>query len=129
MSYAVFNAITGDYPNYETDFSKLLISRGNMTGALNAAAIEETGVIKITWDDNSGNGFAEETDVALIAVMNPAKSEAVSITNGVTRSAGTHDVTCPNDWDGDKVYVYIGFISENGKEVANSVYLGDFTVS
>jgi hypothetical protein len=129
MSYAVFNAITGDYPDYETDFSKLLISRGNMAGALNAAAVEETGVIKITWDDNSGNGFAEATDIALIAVLNPVKGEAISITNGATRSAGAHDVTCPNDWDDDKVHVYLGFISENGKEVANSVYLGDFTVS
>ena len=50
MSYTIKNAIVGTYPNYEIDFSKLLVSRGTLTGANDAAAVAETGKIKFTWE-------------------------------------------------------------------------------
>jgi hypothetical protein len=41
----------------------------------------------------------------------------------------TQNIIIPADWMGEDVEAYIGFISENGKEVANSVYLGTITVA
>ena len=38
MSYTVRHAILGTYPNYTLDFPNLLVSRGTLTGANNAAA-------------------------------------------------------------------------------------------
>jgi hypothetical protein len=41
----------------------------------------------------------------------------------------TQDIIVPADWVGEDVETFLGFISEDGKEVANSVYLGTITVA
>ena len=130
MSYALANAIIGTFPNYAIDPSKVLISRGGLAPALNASATAAAGAsITFDWDNNSGSSAAKQTDKALLAVVNPAKSEAVFDAEGAERSTGTQSVNLPADWVGESVEVYIGFISEDGREVANSVYLGSVTIT
>ena len=130
MSYTIANAITGAYPNYAIDPSKVFISRGGLAPALNASATASAGAsIIFDWEDNSGLSTAKQTDRALLVVVNPAKSEAVFDTTGATRSETTMSVNLPADWLGAAVETYIGFISEDGREVANSVYLGTVTVA
>ncbi|MDR1679219.1 MAG: DUF6266 family protein [Prevotellaceae bacterium] len=129
MSYTLANAITGTYPDYEIDPSKGLASRGSLTPAANATAELDNRDLVFTWDDNSGVNSAKQTDKALIAVLNPAKEEAVTDTAGAERVTGTQAVELPAGWSGDEVHAYLGFISEDGKEVANSVYLGVFEVA
>ena len=128
MSYTLANAISGAYPDYEIDPSKVLVSRGSLATAANAATTAAGGSIEFSWDDNSGVGSAKQTDKALIAVLNTAKGEAITDTAGAERTTGTQTVTLPADWFGDTVEVYLGFISEDGKEVANSVYLGSVAI-
>lgn len=125
MSYTLANAITGTYPDYAIDPSKVLVSRGSLAPAAGASVMPVgAGTITFAWEDNSGVGSAKQTDKALIAVVNPAKSEAVFDTAGAERTETTQDIIVPADWLGDEVEAYIGFISEDKKEVANSVYLG-----
>jgi hypothetical protein len=129
MAYTLANAITGTYPDYAIDPSKVLVSRGGLAPAANASATPAgTGTITFDWEDNSGVGNAKQTDKALIAVINPAKSEAVYDTAGAERMTVTQDIIVPADWIGEDVEVFLGFISEDHKEVANSVYLGTITV-
>jgi hypothetical protein len=128
-SYTLANAIMGTYPDYEIDPSKVLVSRGSLTPAVNATATEAGGNIAFSWDDNSGIGSAKQTDKSLIAIVNSVKGEAVTNTEGADRTTGTQSVSLPAEWSGDTVQVYLGFISEDGREVANSVYLGSIIVS
>ena len=128
MSYTVKNAIAGTYPDYTIDFSKLLVSRGSLTGANSATAAPVTGKIKLTWEDNTGIGEAQPTDKAMAVAINPSKGEAAYITDGAPRSAATENLLVSPYWTGDEVEVYLAFISENGKDVATSVYLGSVTV-
>ena len=129
MSYAIANAITGTYPNYAIDPSKVLISRGSLAPAANASASLASSAITFDWDDNSGTSASKQTDKALLVVVNPAKSEAVFDVAGAERSEGTQSVTLPAAWVGETVEAYIGFISDDGREVANSMYLGSITVA
>jgi len=128
MSYTIKNAIVGDYPNYTLDFSSLIVSRGTLTGANDAAAVAETGKIKFTWEDNTGIGEAKPTDKALVVAINPEKGEAAYITDGALRSVKSENLLVSPYWVGDEVHVYLGFISENGKDVATSAYCGTVTV-
>jgi hypothetical protein len=130
MSYMLNNAITGSSSaDYSIDLSKVLVSRGNLTGAANAKATSANGVVTLTWDDNSGNGTATQTDNALIVVLNSKRAESVFDAGGNQRVAGTEDISVPADWVGESVEVFLGFITADGKEVANSVYLGSVTVA
>ena len=129
MSYALANAITGTYPDYGIDTSKVLVSRGALTPAANGSAAVASGNIVLSWDNNSGINSAKATDKALIAVLNLEKGEAITNAAGAERTTGTQTVVLPADWSGDSVEVYLGFISDDGKEVANSVYLGSITIA
>jgi hypothetical protein len=130
MSYTLANAITGTYPDYAIDPSRVLVSRGSLAPAAGASATPAGGgTVTFAWEDNSGVGSAKQTDKALIAVINPAKSEAVFDTAGAERMTVMQDIITPADWVGEDVETYMGFISEDGKEVANSVYLGTITVA
>jgi hypothetical protein len=129
VSYTLANAITGAYPDYAIDPAKVLISCGSLTPALNATATAANGAIEFTWDDNSGVNDAKQTDMALIAVVNLAKGEVITDSAGSERMSGTQTFALPARWVGDTVEAYIGFISEDGKEVANSVCLGSIVVA
>jgi hypothetical protein len=130
MSYTLANAITGTYPDYAIDPSKVLVSCGSLAPAAGASATPVGGgTITFAWEDNSGIGAAKQTDRALIAVINPTKSEAVYDTAGAERMTTTQDIIVPADWVGEDVEAYMGFISEDSKEVANSMYLGTITVA
>ena len=44
-SYTIANAIVGELPNFEIDASRVLISRGSLTQAINATAAIDNGTI------------------------------------------------------------------------------------
>lgn len=129
MSYNLNNAITGTYPNFMIDYANALVSRGGLTGAANGAVSSSGGLVEFTWTDNTGSGNAQATDKALLVVYNPAKDQAIYDNAGAARSVATQNLAMPNDFIGDDVEAFIGFISEDGKEVANSVYIGSVTVA
>jgi hypothetical protein len=129
MSYIVNNAISGFYPDYHIEADKVLVSRGTLTQAFNPGTLPVgSGHLQFTWDDNSGVNSAKPSDKTLIAVLNIEKGEAFTDIAGAERSAGAQTVTLPTNWIGNNVEMYLGFISEDGKEVANSVYLGNVVV-
>src|SRR5690606_37823335 len=129
MSYNLNNAITGTYPNFMIDYASALVSRGGLTGAANGAVSSSGGLVEFTWTDNTGSGNAQATDKALLVVYNPAKDQAIYDNAGEARSVAAQNLAMPNDFIGDDVEAFIGFISEDGKEVANSVYIGSVTVA
>jgi hypothetical protein len=130
MSFNLLNAITGVYPNHTIDYPNALVSRGNLTGALNPAAISTSpGSIDFSWDNNSGSGNAQGTDKSLLVIYNPAKDQSVYETEGASRNTTSDSLTVPSDYSGDIVEAFIGFISEDGRSVANSIYIGSVTIA
>jgi hypothetical protein len=129
MSYILNNAIIGTSPDFSVDYSLALVSRGSLTGAVNAQATSANGVVTLTWDDNTGIGNGAQTDKALIVVLNPTRGESVFDAGGNQRSSGTEGISVPAYWVGENVEVFLGFITEDGKNVSNSIYLGSVTVA
>ena len=131
MSYTIKNAITGSYPNYALDYTKIVVSKGGLTQVTGATATWDNNrnEVKIDWTDNSGVGNALATDKAMPFIYNKAKGETIYDTAGATRTTHTQSLTGPNDWEGDKVEVYLGMMSADSKEVADSIYLGEVTLT
>lgn len=128
MSYIVANAISGEYPDLTLDFAKVLVSRGSLFPVENASAEVDAGKVSITWTDNSGISDALATDVAMPLVFNYLRGEAVFSTAAAVRTEGIAEINLPTEWNGDTVQIYLGFISQDGKAIANSIYLGEKTL-
>lgn len=128
MSQVLTNAIIGEAPDVTIDYAKAQVSAGTLSPAVNGAFTYDNGEITLTWDDNSGSGSAKATDKSMYVILNPAQSDAVYETSGAARSIKKQVVDLPAEWVGDTVQIYLSFITEDGKDVANSVYLGNVEV-
>ncbi len=129
LSYLLKNAITGTYPSYSIDYSKVLVSRGDLPNADNPSATAIAGSkINFAWTDNTGIGKAESDDAAILVVYCPATKMAVYTTAGATRGDGGQQYNVAV-FHGQVVETWLGFMSADGKEVATSIYTGQLTVS
>ena len=124
VSYVVKNAVSGSYPDIEINYQRVLVSRGDLTPPKDVAATISERCITITWTDNSAEGSADATDLSMPLAYNVSKGQAVFEIAATTRSSQSVVLPLPSDWLGDTIQLYLGFISEDGMEVANSVYIG-----
>jgi Family of unknown function (DUF6266) len=121
-------AIEGTAPNFQIAYNRVLISRGDLPGALDATAVAaEGGVVRFSWTNNGGQGMARNSDKALVAVYCPALHQCVYNTAAADRSEGTATINAAA-FAGHTVHTWIGFISEDGQLVATSTYTGKMIV-
>ena len=128
VSYNLKNAVTGKFPDYTIDYSMALVSRGDLPNASSPAATATNGIVYFTWTDNSGLGKAQNNDAAILVVYCEARKMTIYTLRGGSRSdgAGSIDVSI---FKGNTVETWLGFISADGKDVANSFYTGELIVS
>ena len=130
MSYVLNNAVGGIAPNFTIDYSLALLSRGGLSGVLNGTTdLTNAGQVSFGWGDNSAEGNANATDKAMVLVYNPSKKESISILDGADRTVGSQVVTIPGTYAGDTVELFMAFVSADGTQVSNSVYLGSGTAA
>src|SRR6476661_4632088 len=86
MGYNLKNAIVGTSPDFEIDFSKTLVSRGDLPPAMNADATSAaSGMVKFTWDDNQNVGKAKATDQAMVLIVCPDNLSCIYSTASTSR--------------------------------------------
>ncbi|MFH0867289.1 MAG: DUF6266 family protein [Bacteroidota bacterium] len=129
MKSNIYNVITGTYPNYTIDFTKLIVTKGTLTGADGGTAAAASGrKVNIGWNDNSGTGDALATDKAMQLIINYDKGAVVQDTINKTRVDVTSQLTVPLSWVGDDVHVYLSFSDASSAKVADSIFLGTVTI-
>jgi hypothetical protein len=117
VAYNYHNAIHGTYPDLTINYTKALLSQGNLAMALNTVASSAVAnTILFRWDDNSDETEASAFDETLLVIFNSTKNEAVYVTGLSNRAAGNQSVTGPDSFDGDTAQCYISFISINVKD-------------
>ncbi len=122
--YNIQNAVVGSYPAFELDYSLVLLSRGDLPNALApAAALTAPGQLTFSWTNNTGVGKAAATDKAMFIVYSPDRNQCIYTTAGTNRSTETGNLDV-STFIGLTVQTYIGFITDDGKSVATSIYTG-----
>lgn len=125
MSYLMKEAIVFNDLNYEWDYTKVLISKGDLLGINNGAVIAGTGQnLDFSWTDNSGQGEAQVTDKLVVVVYEPTSKATVYSLNAASRDDESATVQLPSFLSGLEVQVWATFVSSNDKLAATSIYLG-----
>lgn len=123
------NAVIGNYPAFDLDYSKVTISEGSLHNANGpAAAPAGGGLIKFTWNDNTNGPKAKATDRSVLAVYCPELEEAIYTLVGAERRAGNDSLNVMN-FTGKVVETWVSFLSADGKLASSSIYTGRMTVS
>lgn len=124
-SYHLKMAVIGNSPNFSIDYTKVMVSKGELVG-IRAAVVTASvvGSIEATWDDNSDAVLAQATDQLLLVLYNVTKSQFVVVHGPATRADATATVTIPSEFAGDSLHAWASFVNPNQSKAATSVYLG-----
>lgn len=129
LAFFTENGISGVCPNLVIDYSKFTVTAGTLQPIISAVAATGQMEITFTWIDNSGTNNAQPDDMAIPIIFDKVRNEAIYRVGGETRADGTTTLFLPYHWAGDQVAVYLGFVSKDGRKIANSVYLGEKVVA
>ena len=127
MSYNILNAVTGTGADITLNYPRVLISRGKLFGAPRGNATVVESEIILNWD-SVVSGSASLNDQAFVLLYNSTMGEAKYFVDECIRSEGGYMFEFTPAWKGCEVECYVGFVSEDGKEVSNSLYLGQVEI-
>ncbi|MEX0906159.1 MAG: DUF6266 family protein [Balneolaceae bacterium] len=126
MSVNIREAITGEFPDFEVDTSKLAVSTGNLHGSSNASLdLSAAENATITWQSEAGISNASDEDVLMVLLYNQARNEVINKLNAALREDETLSLSIPSSWSGDTVAGYLAFRSDTLNDVSNGIYLGE----
>ncbi|KAA9038412.1 hypothetical protein FW778_12640 [Ginsengibacter hankyongi] len=121
-------AIVGSYPETAVSYPLVLVSQGPLPSPVNAsAALNNEGNIVFSWTDNTGTGTAKANDKAVLVAYFPGLQQVVFSLDAGTRAAGTA-VLQVSPMRGAVAETWMGFISNDEKDAADSVYTGSVGV-
>lgn len=119
-------AVTGTYPGFTLDYSKIEISTGSYLsgGAMNASV--SAGILSVDWDTTLNSLYQTKSDdQVIILIYEPQKDEFMTAPTPPTRGDGTIDIEIPAHLLGGKGHVWIFFTDRKGSKVSKSTYLGE----
>ena len=120
---AIMNGAIICNPEITLYYPRILISQGPIPSVDYAAAlVNEEGNIVFTWTDNAGTGTAKENDAAILVAFFPGTKQVVYKFSEATRK----DSRAVLEMDSIKgaAETWIGFLSADENNAANSVYAG-----
>lgn len=126
ISTVLLNALSGEYPEYTLDYSKVILSLGSLQPARESSAELENGEVVFTWLSN--NKWPVAADRVMMIAYCEELEEVVYSVGGQKRIVGRDVLNIPQEWSGQRVHLYISFCSEDQKKVANSEYLGNLII-
>ena len=130
VSYHVKNAVTGVYPNYTIDYTKVKLSQGKLDSLASTAVLTAAGaVLEYSWLGSSvGEVNSSPTDKVSLVVYNPAKPKFIIVKDVATRADLEYSLQLPADFAGDEVECYLMVTSDDDKMVSQSEHLASITI-
>ena len=133
VQYHLVNAVTGIFPNYALDYSKIVLSNAingvEIDGGFAPTAVPAPDcIVNITWQLSDRNYLKATTpdDLLSIIIYSLTKKKFIIYDRVVSRSALKYDVELPRIFVNDVCHGYMFFTSPKGKAVSYSEYLGQF---
>jgi len=92
-----------------------------------AAAAGAAGIVTFSWLNNTGAGKSKDSDKAILVVHCEELHQSIYTDEGPDRSTGAGSLNVAA-FSGKQVQTWLGFIAEDGREVATSVFTGVINV-
>jgi len=124
VAYQLRYALTGNYPDYKIDYSKLRITEGVIsTERLNPSVSLQGDMLLFSWTPAAD--YPASTDHVMLLAYAPAIGQAVYNLCGAKRREGQESLELPKGWQQQGIETYLAFRSETSGRCSNSLYLGN----
>ncbi|SEA99076.1 DUF6266 family protein [Pedobacter hartonius] len=126
LSYTLLNAVKGEYPNQEIDFTKVLFSQGKMQATSDLKAEQNDDGLKFTWNTTLIPNQFRADDQVMILVYFPELQSADFVIYAGNRGSGKAQFSILKNNKPTVMETHITFISSDHKRVSDSAYTGQF---
>lgn len=135
MSVNLKQAVKGVYPDLEMDYTKAMVTKGDLPSALNPTVsytIDGPYIqLQFQWDKQSSLVYPRGRDQVMMVAYLPANKKSFYSISGNRRQAGEdilHGgvslVNRGNKLKDRYIETYISFVSDDREQIADSVYVG-----
>lgn len=121
------NSLQGVYPNRSVDASKVLITKGSLPVATETAVTMTASGLAYTWSTEILPDSTHYSDQVIMLAYFPELNEARYITAGSQRYLGKALLNLDGIKRGHTAEVYISFITDDRRNISNSIHLGQLT--
>ncbi|MCD0487925.1 DUF6266 family protein [Pedobacter sp. MC2016-14] len=119
-----YKAITGVFPDLIVDYSKVMISKGDLPVLVDATVeLIAEDAIKLSWPQNDHKD-ARFDDQLILAIYCPKLGITDGFTGGIKRSAKECVFKFNENMVGLTLQIYVGLTSLNRKEISDSLHVG-----
>lgn len=126
-SYNKKHAIQGKYPNLSVDYSKLILSKGNLEEAENPKLVKKAKGVEVSWN-KTAEDLERLDDLVMILLYHPLKNASTNVFYAVTRRKGKYFIPLNALTLKQPIEAYICFKATDGKSISNSVYAGNLNI-
>jgi hypothetical protein len=129
VGYALKNAVMGTDPDFYLLCEYVQVCRGELPNVTEGiAGSEKADQVVFNWTNNAGRGKANDADKAILIVVCHAYESCVFTLTGAPRSAET-DTLHVHGFSGKEVQTWLSFMSKDKKDIAPSIFTGQFIVT
>lgn len=121
-SYNMLNAFS---PEGEIDYTKVLVSYGNLENAVDATVVKEDEGLHFSWAYTPGRGFNHSNDQVMLLAYSPEDDSASMMLSGARRKTGSEMLLLNEINKGASIHIWIAFITDDRQQVSMSRYLGE----
>ncbi len=129
VSKLITENITGVYPDFKIDYANVTLSNGKLEGAQNL--VVESKVqrqVSLTWAANDDTdplvSTVRNNDVVYVVFYDPTSKRVLRVNGNFKRGDGLMNVQITRLFTGPSIHGWLCFVSEDGKLVSPSKYLG-----
>lgn len=126
VSYHYTNAITGVYPDFEIDYSKVLLCSGQMPVEPEIKVTLTDLGLKFEWPTENSLPGTHWTDQAILIACAPASSKAMYFLGAARRNQGTDHLPLRSIPRGQLLETYLAFVSDDRSSISDSIPTGRF---
>jgi hypothetical protein len=130
MAHAIKTGTKGEFPELELDFENLLVSDGELSGALNPIVeLIEGNYLKYSWDYDEMLEHENRKDQVMLLAYSPETKRSFYTIGGAKRSLGQEMLEIYARVEQESFETYISFITEDRKQISKSIYTGSIFLS
>ena len=120
-------AITGNYPDFLIDFSQVVLSKGSLSVFHGLTASLQGTDLVANWQSIPNRYNAFDDDLLMLVLFNDTKKMYL-VYEEAQRSVLTYTAAIGTNFTGDIFYGWAFAVKRENNVVANSQYLGSFTM-
>ncbi|MFM2291229.1 MAG: hypothetical protein RIS29_1042 [Bacteroidota bacterium] len=123
INLAFKNALTGEYPDFAIDLTKLIFAEGGVY-TTDIVTVEKTAdaKLKIDWDATILAGSNADDTINLV-FYNETSNQALLMNTDIQRSTATTTVEMPPIWKGATIHCWLYFSNAATTTCSNSQYI------